>query len=64
MPETATIFADRENTRDWRIEWFDDDGGCEVAIFSARGARERAICYADHHQYGAFEEIELEPYRR
>ena len=62
MPETEKVFEDRENTRDWRVEWFDDDSGCEVAIFSAWGARERAICYADH-QYGAFEENELEPYR-
>jgi hypothetical protein len=34
-----------------------------VAIFSAGDARERAIRYADR-EYGAFDEIELEPYQR
>ena len=62
MPETEKVFEDRENTRHRRVEWFDDDGGWEIAIFSARGARGRAIRYADH-RYGGFEEIELEPYR-
>jgi hypothetical protein len=45
----------------WRVEWYDDDGGCEVAIFSGPSAKERGLRYADR-QYGQFEEIELEPY--
>jgi len=28
---------------DWRVEWIDDDGGCELAIFAGPKARERAI---------------------
>lgn len=53
--ETAKVFEDREHARDWRIEWVDDDDGCEVAIFSGPNARERALRYADR-QYGDFEE--------
>jgi hypothetical protein len=40
-------FEDRQSRGDWRVEWIDDDGGCEVAIFSGPNARERAIRYAD-----------------
>jgi hypothetical protein len=59
--ETAKVFGDREWPGDWRVEWFDDDGGCEVAIFSGPNAHERALRYADR-QYGNFEEISLDPY--
>jgi len=41
---------------DWRVEWIDDDGGGELAIFAGPTARERAIRYADR-QYGVFEEV-------
>jgi hypothetical protein len=57
----AKVFRDREHTRDWRVEKLDDDGETtEVAIFSG-GMRGRALRYADR-EYGAFDEIELEPY--
>jgi len=61
MNEPAKVFEDRITPGDWRVEWFDDDGGCEVAIFSGPNARERAILYADR-QYGRFEEVSLSPY--
>jgi hypothetical protein len=57
----AKVFEDRRIPGDWRVEWFDDDGGCEVAIFSGPNARERALRCADR-QYGDFEEISLAPY--
>ena len=63
MPETAKVIEDRESAGDWRVEWFDDDGGCEVAIFAGPNAKNRAIRYANQH-YGSFEEITLAPYRR
>jgi hypothetical protein len=47
----------------WRVEWVDDDGGTEVAVFSGPNARGRALRYADR-QYGNFQEVSLEPYRR
>jgi hypothetical protein len=61
MSETAKVFEDRQSPGDWRVEWFDDDGEVEVAIFAGRNARQRAIRHADH-QYGLFEEISLSPY--
>ena len=58
----AKVFRDREHTGDWRVEKLLDDGeSSEVAIFSGGDARQRAIGYADR-EYGAFNEIELEPY--
>ena len=59
----AKVFRDRKHTEDWRVEKMDEDGSSEIAIFSGPAARERAIRYADR-EYGAFDEIELEPYRR
>jgi hypothetical protein len=61
QPEPAKVFKDRRNPEDWRVEWIDDDGGIEVAIFSGPNARERALRYADR-QYASFEEISLSPY--
>lgn len=58
---TGQVFEDREWPGDSRVEWVDDDGGIEVAIFSGPNARDRAIRYADR-QYGKFEGISLEPY--
>jgi hypothetical protein len=58
----AKVFRDREHTEDWRVEKMDEDGSSEIAIFSGPVSRERAIRYADR-EYGAFDEIELEPYR-
>ena len=59
--EPAKVFEDREWPGEWRVEWVDEDGGVEVAIFSGPNARERALCYADR-QYGNFEEISLALY--
>jgi hypothetical protein len=41
MPEPAIIFPDRLYSEEWRVEWVDDDGACEVAIFAGPNARER-----------------------
>jgi hypothetical protein len=56
MVQTAKVFEDCGHAGEWRVEWFDDDGGCEVRIFSGKNAREQAIRYADD-QYGKFEEV-------
>jgi hypothetical protein len=61
VSEPAKVFEDRKWRGDWRVEWMDDDGACEVAIFSGPNARDRAIRYADR-QYGDLEEISLAPY--
>jgi hypothetical protein len=40
--------------------WFDDDGGCEIAIFAGPNAREWALRYADR-QYGDLNEVSFDP---
>jgi hypothetical protein len=57
VSEPAKVFEDHKWPGDWQVEW-DDDLGCEVAIFSGPNARERAMRNADR-QYGSFEEVSL-----
>ena len=59
----AKVFEDRKAPGDWRIEKFDEDGACELAIFSGPNARDRALRCADR-EYGIYDEIVLEPYTR
>ena len=60
--EPARVFLDRHgNGGEWRVEWFNSDGGCEVAIFSGPNSRDRALRYADQ-QYAQFEEVSLTSY--
>ena len=60
----AKVFRDRIHPGDWRVEKLCEDGeSIEIAIFSGGYARQRAIRYANR-EYGEFNEIELEPYRR
>ena len=54
--EPAYVFEDRKYPSEWRVEWFDEDGERELAIFAGPTARERALRYAER-QYGTFEEI-------
>ena len=60
MPERAIVLSGSAFSEEWRIEWIDDDGRIEVAIFAGPKARERAIGYADR-QYGVFEEVGFDP---
>jgi len=46
MSEPAKVFEGREVYGQWRIEWLDDDGGCEVEIFTGPDTRTRALRYA------------------
>ena len=62
MSETAKVFEDREHAGDWRVEFVDDDGGCEVAIVAGPNAKERAIRYADR-QYGTSKKSTSRPMR-
>ena len=56
MPGPAIVFEDRMYPGEWRVEWYEDHTLSEVAIFSGRKARERAIQYAEL-QYGEYEEV-------
>jgi hypothetical protein len=58
--EPAKVFEDRAIPGEWRVEWFDDDGRCELEIFSGPDARRQALRYA-MRKYGHFREVELEP---
>jgi hypothetical protein len=33
----VSVNEDRSGTGEWRVEYFDDDGGCYVTIFAGRG---------------------------
>jgi len=59
MSEPAKVFEDRETPDQWRVEWFDDDGRCELEIFSGPTARRQALRYAVQ-KYGHFKEVQLE----
>ena len=61
MTDPAKVFEDRATPGQWRVEWFDDDGRCEVEIFTGPLARREAREYAER-QYGRFQEIQLDPY--
>lgn len=41
----VTMFPDRENSGEWRVEYTDDDGGCYVTIFAGPAAEPRARAY-------------------
>jgi hypothetical protein len=59
----AKVFEDREISGQWRVECFDEDGGCEVEVFIGFDARWQAVRYAAD-KFGVFDVIWLEPYRR
>jgi hypothetical protein len=42
LDSEITVFEDRANEGDWRVEYFDDDGGCYITIFAGVKAEERA----------------------
>ena len=58
--DPAYLFEDRQSPGDWHVQWTDDEGGFEVAIFSSPRARERAVRYAER-QYGNFDEVHFDP---
>jgi hypothetical protein len=60
MTETAYVFEDRQSPDDWHVQWTDDEGGFETAIFSGPRARERAIIFAERC-YGGYEEVRVDP---
>lgn len=57
MP-TAELFHDKVEPEAFRVEFIDDDGGCEVAVFYGPRALERARRFAEAF-YGKF--VDREP---
>jgi hypothetical protein len=41
----VTVIADRDCSTEWRVEYFDDDGGCYVTIFAGPASERRARDY-------------------
>ena len=62
MSEPAKVSEDSAKPGQWRVEWFDDDGRCELEIFDGQDARRQALRYA-MRKYGHFREAQLEPQR-
>lgn len=60
MAVDALLLRDKINPDAYRAEAFDDDDGCEVAIFSGPQARERAGIFALAF-YGSYRVIEALP---
>src|SRR3954469_8670948 len=48
----VSVLEDREGTGDWRVEFFDDDGGCYVTVFAGPKAEKRARDYFDALRFG------------
>ena len=59
MTEPAKVFEDRKTPGQWCVEWFDDDGVCELEIFTGPNARRQALRYA-MRKYGHFKDVQLE----
>jgi hypothetical protein len=59
MAVPAKVFEDRATPDQWRVEWFDDDGRCELEVFTGQDARRQALQYA-MRRYGHFREVQLE----
>jgi hypothetical protein len=49
MPIESEIkaFEDRLVSGQWRVEYFDDEGGCYVTVFAGPAAQQRATDYRD-----------------
>jgi hypothetical protein len=41
------VFEDKKEKGEWRVEYFDDEGGCFVTIFAGPEAQQRATDYHD-----------------
>ena len=52
---------DRYEPRDWRVEYFDEDGGCYVTIFAGPLAEQRAKAYRAALTSGLIKPLSLEP---
>lgn len=51
MSTLATLIQDRNDPTAFRVESVDEDGACEVAIFSGPYALDRAVIFAGGGSY-------------
>lgn len=61
MPEEIHVFADKELSDTWRVEVFDEDGGCAITVFIGANPEGRARRYAEwpHERRGT--EMSMRP---
>jgi hypothetical protein len=59
-PDTM-VFEDRDQADEWRVEYFDDDGGCYVTIFTGPEAEKRARDYAAALRAGVLRLVTVGP---
>jgi hypothetical protein len=55
------VFEDRDQAGEWRVEYFDEDGGCYVTIFAGPAAERRARDYADALKAGVLRLVTVGP---
>jgi hypothetical protein len=54
MKEPAKVFEDREIPGQWRVEWFDDAGACELVDIFHRSRRAAEGATVRHAEVRAF----------
>ena len=60
MNDEIQVFENRTVPGQWRVDYFDDDGGCYVAIFAGPAAERRARDYGDAFTTGRLPRHEAE----
>ena len=48
----VSVHEDRDGTGEWRVEYFDADGGCYVTVFAGPKAERRARDYFEALKFG------------
>jgi hypothetical protein len=48
----VTVIEDSDGNGDWRVEYFDDGGGCYVTVFAGPKAEQRARDYFQALKFG------------
>jgi hypothetical protein len=56
----VSVHEECQGTRDWLVEYFDDDGGCYVTIFSGPAAEHRARGYFAALKTGSIDTLRVD----
>jgi hypothetical protein len=57
--QQVTLIEDSDSTGEWRVEYFDDDGGCYVTMFAGPKAEKRARDYFEALKFGRLRAVRL-----
>jgi hypothetical protein len=61
MESDISVFEDREEQGEWRVEYFDVDGGCYLTVFAGPGAERRARDYGAALKAGILKLVKVGP---